>query len=188
MNIPQIQINQQFAQTGINIEKGDLRIEQPDADMNIRQPAAIVEISQEDTFVEIDNYPPRSDMHMKNNTDYLHYRRNSIDQQHMEFLARTARNGDRLMKIESEGNSIEQIAVEETFDGPVDLTVAYLSGPKFRHVPAELNIEIQPRGAEINFTPNKPLIDINRSRVNVHMMRYNNIDISVRGNNLNNKI
>ncbi len=188
MNLPQIQIKQQYAKIGMNIKKPQLNINQNKAKMNIKQPTAKLQIRQKNVNVKIDNYPHRYDLKMKNFTDIRKELKNKSIQKLMGGISRTARNGDRLMRIERKGNNIQQIAAEETFPPQKQLDLKLLRGPNFQVEANKLEIDAQEQKTIIKARVNKPNSNLNWGKVNVRMAQYNDINIYVKGGSVNTRI
>lgn len=188
MNIPQIQIRQQYAKIGMDIREAELQIQQKDAEISIQQPAAKLEIRQVNVELKIDNYPHRYDLNIKNPTDFLQDTKQYSRQKILQSIARIAQNGDRIMRLKNKGNIIAEIAAEETFQPEGRLSIKWLRGPKFEAVPGKVDIEAEERKVSMDVKLNKPEVVFNRGTVRVSMAQYNQISIELPGNNLDTTI
>jgi hypothetical protein len=184
MNTPQIQIRQQYARINILTVNGSLKIRQPRAEMQIQNADIKLEMQHRDVKVEINGYPHRHDLGYKNIEDF---RKESIKRGLEAVLERTARyasQGDRLMRIERKGDPLQDIIEDEAFAKQKEIGLKWKRGPVFKYIPPVLKINWREKKADLKLEINPPEYDFERGEVKVNMERYNNINIFIRDNNL----
>lgn len=188
MNIPQIQIRQQFAKIDINTTPGMLQIRQHKADMQIRQHKGILEIEQSPVKVNIDSYPSRYDRGIKNNADFARDNFNRARAITLEAIAAIANEGDRLMRIEYKGNPIAEIGLEKSTPKPVELTLGWVRKPSFEMVPPRLRIHYVSRKPEISVKLHRPETAFTRGKVEISIRQYGDVEISVKGSSVDQQL
>jgi len=181
MRIPQIQIRQQYAKIKMDIKDASVEIEQSQADLEIKQPRGKLEIKQENVKVEIDNYPLWHDLGFKNIADFAADNAKRGKEEVMKAIGRYVSQGNRFMRIEDKGDPIIDTSVENATPKEGELTIKYIRGPKFNVIPPKLDIKYTPQKPIINSKINPPQYKFNRGEVKVSMAQYNNIEISLKG-------
>jgi len=188
MTIPELQIRQQYCRINLETVKPVLQIRQRKADLKISQPAARLEINKRDTKVEIDNYPPRRDLNLRNITDFRRQILQLARERTMEAIARYAENGDRLMRIEDKSNTLYSVIVSENALEEKELTLGWLSNPRFNVIPGELKIEFKERKVDLQAERRPPEYHFISGRVNINIEQYNQIQISLKGDKVDRTI
>jgi len=106
LNFPQVKINRRDAKIGLNTQNAQLTMKQPNADVSIQQPKADQNIRQHPPKLTIDQSNAWSNLGLKNVFERTRDTAQHGKQAHHKGLARMAREGDELMRIENGGNPI----------------------------------------------------------------------------------
>lgn len=153
MQLPQLRMESQFAKIQINQTNARLEIKQEQPQVMIQQPKPEVRMQTTPSKLSIDQTQAWEDM------DLLSiFRRNDrfaseALQALQAGLARTAREGNELMKIENGGNPIAAQAKRMSSPPPKELGIKFIPSHfavKTHYQPSELHIDV---------TTNKPKID-----------------------------
>jgi len=177
MNIPPLQIHQQRARIAIDTRPPFMEIKQNRAKLRIKQRRGELKIQHRDVRVQIDNYPARHDLGLKNNQDFMHDSAARARRIALEVTARYARQGDRMADSTKPGNSVEEIAYENSIPERKELFLKWVRGPEFSVIPASLEINYTPYRAGIEVGIEPPVIRPHRGKVNVSMMQYAKVEI-----------
>lgn len=184
MNLPQLHINQSFAQIGIEQRFSTLQLRQPMADLQLRQPLPEIKISKTDSKLEIDQTEAFADANLKSPIRVANEWVAKAKQTALQSIAKEVKEGDRLMKIENQRESvIPQIAKEKSLGTVQQFGLGYMpSSPfkvKFDYTPSELRLDANVKKAEVHAKVNEPMIKINQGNVDVYVKQKNKIQIQV---------
>lgn len=181
MDMPQIQINQQFARIGIKIKTPYIKVKQGNSKIGINYPQDKIEINQQNAIVNIDSYPTRYDLNIKNIMDFRKDITQKSKQTVMQSIGRMAQNGDSLMKLENGGNPVVEIIKRETFQPLRELGLKWISRPKFNVEPAKLDVKYKQNSLVLIPESSDTDIKLARGMVKINMVQYNKLDIEIRG-------
>ncbi|GAV12423.1 DUF6470 family protein [Paenibacillus sp. NAIST15-1] len=186
MNIPHIQINQQFSRVGLEREAGVLNIETPPPQLEISQQQVVVRMDHSDSKLEIDSRKAWSALgkaRFEEVTDRIAQESLQIS---MQNIANLASEGDRMMAFHKKENAFSEIARERMFrQYPIEIC----GPPSYDNVeveftPGELKTEWNPGGVQLNFESTKPKIDYYPGKVNPYLIQKNYIFFSSSGKQL----
>jgi hypothetical protein len=185
MNIPQIRMEQTFARLGLHIRKPVQEIEQPPAELNLRQVPARMEIHRTNPRVLIDQSECRADIDLKNifrrNAEWAMEGRQAV----LNAIARISQEGKILRSIESGGNKLKQIAIENTFKQMVPSQITFVpkyGSLKIEGIPVTTEIRWQIGGVQMDPVIRKPVINYTPGRVEGYIEQKNSLKIWVEGN------
>lgn len=182
-----IEIHQTFAAIGINRTEHNLEMKAKNAKLEIHQEQAKIKIHSELPRVEIDQYEAFASAGLKNNYDMLKDFAQTAQQQIMEYIGKTASDGDQLARVEAGGNPIADICGRDASpEHEFNIDCIPKVGPEIT-VKGELEIEAEARpdnGVEITFTP--PVLDASftPSKVNFYLREKASISINYIGKNV----
>ncbi|PLR82582.1 hypothetical protein CVD25_16685 [Bacillus canaveralius] len=159
MRVPQIQIESQAGRVGLNTQKPTQRIDQPPADMIIEQPPAELFINRQPSRLTIDQTLARENLDLKS------YRRRTQDNAMLgvqgikNYVQKTVRDGNELMRIENGGDPIaaqaKRALIDETTfstgDTPAQFSV------KVEYTPAKVHVEWERHEPVMEVQINKPV-------------------------------
>ncbi|WP_248929415.1 DUF6470 family protein [Paenibacillus hamazuiensis] len=179
MNIPRIQIHQQFAQIGIDAELGQQSIKQPQAtlDMNIELPK--VQIDAEDGKLSIDQSKAFEGLGhgpFLQVMSQLYTRSANIG---LQGIAKIVADGNRMAQITNPTNAFAELAKNAAFDS---LEYRPLGTPSYDNVdvhyePGPLDINLQQGSINLQTHPNRPEYHYYRGKFDVYLLQKADIDI-----------
>lgn len=186
MNIPQIQINQQFSRIGLEREAGKLNIETQPPQLEITQQQVAVKLDHEDGKLEIDSRKAWSALgkaRFEEVTDRIAQESLQIS---MQNIANLASEGDRMMAFHNKENAFAEIARERMFrQFPIEISgPASYDNVDVEYHPGELRTEWSPGGVQFNFKRTEPRIDYYPGKVNPYLIQKNYIFFSSSGKQL----
>jgi len=156
-------------------------MKQPNADVSIQQPKADQNIKQHPPKLTIDQSNAWSNLGLKNVFERTRDAAQHGNQVHHEGLARMAREGDELMRIENGGNPIAAQAKRNAgwdFDyKPGGMPVYDLVSLNYEPGRAEINN--QRKEPIIQATPRKPQLQYQAGQVSVQTEQYSDVQIDV---------
>ncbi|MFD7524836.1 DUF6470 family protein [Paenibacillus chitinolyticus] len=185
MQLPRIQISQQYTKIGLSRSPSQLSIEQPKAELNLHQKNAKVSMTAEKSQLEIDSTKAWSAL----GSAKLIELRDRIAQSSfgisMQNIAEIAQNGDRMMDISNHSNAFADIARQNAFkDRPVQIT----GEPSFDNVdiqytPGVVKTDVQGGGVTFDPVLNYPQMKFDPGKLEAYVAQKNVITFSVIGGN-----
>lgn len=180
MRLPQIRLQSQMAKINITQTPASQQITQRKADMSIKQPSAELSINTTPSKLTIDQTQAWEDLDLmsilKRNTKFA----NEGSQALFKGMARRARQGKELMRIEQKGDPLITQAVENSSKGKKDINVKFIPSPfsvKTDYRPSEVNISVRQNKPIIQATPRKPEHVYQPGTVNVEMKQDADLQI-----------
>lgn len=185
--LPQLRMEQTYAQIGLQTERAVQEIKQPQAELNMRQEPAELHIEQPMGILKIDSSEARAQIDLKGilrrNREYASLGR----QKALQAIAEISQKGDQLRHIEKKGNTIARIAAQDskiynstniiqadwTTDG---VSISYKAEPP--------QIEWKAHGVKLEPVIHKPEINYTPGKVNVYVRQQNSLTIDVVGGTL----
>ncbi len=184
LQLPSLEITSQFGKIGIRSYDAVLEIRQPPADMKIRQPLPDVTITKTNSKLEIDQSEAFADANLKPLHRWIKERAQQAKQVVLQDIAQEAREGSRLMKIESKTNAIAQIAKEQSEPAYKQPNIAFIpESPlkvKFHYTPSKISIHVGEYEPKIAVKVNKPIIKYRPGDVQVYLRQKPSIEFSAR--------
>ncbi|HWO77293.1 MAG TPA: DUF6470 family protein [Bacillus sp. (in: firmicutes)] len=181
MQLPQIRIESQQAILGIRTKNATQEIKQPHADVQIRQPKAELSIETKKGQLTIDQTKAWEDMKLYPPLRSIEVSAQKGKQAWFEGIARRAKEGEQLMKIENGGNAISDIAYQKVKPETLNFNIGWIPSHfsvKIHYEPGDVGIQAQPRVPEINVTPQKPIISYTPGDVTYQLEQYPNLKIN----------
>ncbi|MCX7841767.1 MAG: DUF6470 family protein [Clostridia bacterium] len=185
-----LRIEQTHAKTGIESTPSRLEIETQNATLELKQKHAKINIRTELPKVLIDQYECFAEAGLKNTADFTREMAQRGYQQVMEFIAKTAADGDRLAAIERGGNPIADICERDAVpEHEFGLDTIPKSRPRI-DVKGELTLDPERNsegvnnGVEGSYTPGRVDISFTPARVSIYMRQYNSIRFSYAASNI----
>ncbi|WP_080843989.1 DUF6470 family protein [Cytobacillus gottheilii] len=159
MNMPSLQVHQISAKLGINIYQPTMKIQQSQAEMRIEQPAAKLEINYKKSKLNIDQTEAFADVDQKSAARRTREWAEQSKQMLAQGVARRAREGEQMMKIENGGDAIARISKQNSSPPMKEIGIGYLPKTPFR-----VKIDYDPGDVDVNFTSFKPRIDVTTNK------------------------
>lgn len=178
------------ARLGMETTPGKYNMESRRASLELHQKQAKVNIKTELPKVLIDQYECFAEAGLKNSADLSKEQSELAYQQVMEFIEKTAEDGDQLAKIELGGTPIADIAERDAFpEKEFGLAFIPSTGPKFDvtgslDIEAVRNWEGVNNGVEINYQPAQLDTNYTPSVLRIYMQSYPSLNISYQGRNV----
>lgn len=185
-----IRISQSYAQIGIERSPGGLDIQTRSAQLELRQKHAKINLHAELPKVKIDQYECFASAGLKNCLDRSREIAQRTYRQVMEFIGKTAEDGNRLAAIEKGGNPIAEIAVRDAYpEHEFGLDFLPKAAPKIEvtgnlQIDPERNSEGTHNGVEGTFTPGEVNIRYTPDKISIYLKQYGSINFEYTGNRL----
>ncbi|SIS42984.1 DUF6470 family protein [Salimicrobium flavidum] len=179
MEMPRLQISTTDARVGIQTRNAQLSYKQQNADVLIRQPKADVSIRQPEGELSIDQSKARSNLHLNSSAERSRITAQVGEQKATEGIARRAREGDELMRIENGGNPIASQAARN-YGFEVDYQMGNTPVHELVNIDytaREAEIDIQKKEPQINVTPRYPQYSYQPGKVNISLLQEPSITI-----------
>lgn len=189
MRLPQIRLQQTYAQLGLRIQKPVQEIEQPKAELNLRQEPAILEIRQRPGELTIDTSEARANLDLKGPLERVRENAEYGHQKAMEAIAQISQEGDMLRAIENKGsNPIADIAFEESIIYQSKEIIAAGSligdGIEIRYKAHPVEIKVETRGKKMDPVIKKPTHKYTPGKVEGYIRQWNSLQIDFVGLNV----
>ncbi|MCY8736189.1 DUF6470 family protein [Bacillus haynesii] len=182
MEMPRLIMQNIPGRIGLTTTPPDLKMEQPRADLKIEQPPAELEITTTPSKLTIDQTKAWEDLERKHIFKRIEEGAQQGYQDWLAGMARTAEEGDEMMRIEIEGNPLADQARRNSEPEPIQIGVHFTPSfdrVKIAYEPAKVNIEATPHKPIIEATPNKPVVNYTPGSVKVDMLQYPEVKIDV---------
>ncbi|WP_424475338.1 DUF6470 family protein [Oceanobacillus kimchii] len=170
MQIPQLQMRSQLGQIAINTNNAKQFISQRQADLTIQQPQAELKIQTKPSKLTIDQSKAWEDMNLMGILRRTEKIAAQGKQEVMNGIARRARQGNQLMKIEHQSNPIQQQSIANAYEHYKSL------GIKFIPSTFAVQTNYQPSEIDITVIRNEPII---RAKVNQPQISYQPGDVEI---------
>lgn len=180
MQLPQIRLESNLAKIGITTEKPVQEIEQPKADLSIQQPPAELSIKRTPGRLTIDQTKAWEDMGLMHVFRSIEEFAEQGYKDWLEGMARTAQQGDELMRIENGGNPLAEQARVNSENPIYEFNIGWIPSPfsvKTSYEPGTLDISWQRRQPIIEARVNKPEHRYTPGKVNVYVRERNRLEI-----------
>ncbi|MGJ9457625.1 DUF6470 family protein [Oceanobacillus sp. CF4.6] len=181
VKLPQIRLQSQMAQIQIQTTEGKQQIYQPQAELTIQQPKAELSIRTTPGKLKIDQTQAWEDMNLmhisKRNQRFAQEGENAL----MQGIARRARQGNELMKIENGGNPFVSQALQNGHESMKSLAIQFIPthfSVKTSYQPAKVHIEVQTNKPVIDATVRKPEFSYQPGKVETNVKQQQNLEIS----------
>ncbi|MEC9487919.1 MAG: DUF6470 family protein [Halanaerobium sp.] len=154
MNIPHIQITQQYARVELEKRGPQLQLHSEKPAININQQQGRVKVKQREARVKVDSYPVLYDLGYRKPKDIVRDGASKGKEEVSKLIARYASEGDRMMALEKEqGNLIARFAEEEAFTEHKELNIKFKRGPDIRVTDPKLKVDCRPGKIISNYKP-----------------------------------
>lgn len=190
MKTPYLEISQTHGQIGLKSSKPFLKIQQQPADLQIRQQHGDnIKISKKAAQLFIDQTEAFADANIKGPLRRATEYAQGTKQKLLQYLAKTAQQGEQLMKIENGFGKIPQIAAENsklfTKEFGMGWTPQSANRIKMSFQPAELDFSVSRSEPNISVTPRPVQIQAQPWQTDVYIKQKNNLAIRAVGLHVN---
>lgn len=183
-----LSISQTFARIGIETTPGRMEIQTRAASLDIQHKDIQLNIHTELPKVIIDQHDAFSSAGLKGNMEIVADAAQRGYQQLLDYIGKTAEDGEALAAIENGGNPIADIAFRDSFTEH-EFGIDYIPkvGPKIDVTgsisfnPDHVNGIGMRNGVVINVTPGSVNVNYTPSKLKIFMAQYPSIHISYTG-------
>ncbi|MEH7155110.1 DUF6470 family protein [Neobacillus drentensis] len=190
MQVPQIRLQQTYAQTGLRITQPVQEIEQLPAELSIKQVPATMNIDHKPYHLDINQEQMWNELNFKSNSVFSEDMAEFARQEGFEAIAEKSQEGDQMAAIEKKTDAIDAIVTSKANPGPAETIIAFIPSEgsvKINYTPPELNIDWKKGGAEIEVTPHKPNHTYTPGKTEVYLRQMQSLQIDFVGGNINTK-
>ncbi|MED3563482.1 DUF6470 family protein [Bacillus xiapuensis] len=190
MQLPQIRLQQTYAQIGLKITQPTQEIQQPPADLSIKQIPAAMTIDRKPARLDINQDQAWNELNLKSTPVFSADMAEFSKQEGFEAIAEIAQEGDQFAAIENKTDAIVSIAQEKGCPPPQDFNIAFIpsyGSVKINFVSTELHIEWKQGGAEIEAEQHKPIHQYTPGKTEVYLSQKQQLKIDFVGINVNNQ-
>lgn len=180
MQLTSLQIQQSDARIGLSSNRPGPQIKQQAADMQIQQNHNnLIEISTTASQMHIDQTEAFADANLKSPLRVANETAAKALQQVSKYVAKTAQQGDQLMKIEKGTGAFAQIAKANSERAPKQANIGYM--PKtadrvtFQFQPAQVNTQARENETDITVNRRAPQIEMPKWQSDVYIRQKNQI-------------
>ncbi|QCJ42382.1 hypothetical protein FAY30_10945 [Bacillus sp. S3] len=191
MQLPQIRLQQTFAQIGLRITQPVQEIHQEPANLSIKQLPAELSIEKKASRLEIDQIEAWNQLGFKNLNVLTEDIAEQARQDGLEAIATIAEEGDQMAAIENKSDAFAAIALQRSTPPPTNFNITFIpsyGSVKIHFTPAEVSINWKQGGAEIDSTVNKPTHQYTPGKTEVYLRQMQQLQIDFVGGNINNRV
>lgn len=180
MELPQIRLQSQSAKIAIRTTPAELSIEKGKVEQSIQQPKADMQITTTPSKLTIDQSEAWAEMNMKGVARFTDDNNSFAMKEAMAGIARRARQGEQLMKIEDGGNPLASQAKENAEGPQKQFALGWIpshGSVKIDYQPAKVNINVEARKPIIEATPVRPSVNYRPGSVETSISQYQSLQI-----------
>ena len=189
MQLPMLQIESAQAQLGFRSHRPHMQIKQRHADLQIDQEFAEINMSRTKPRLSIDQTEAFADANLKGALRQHEEFFQSGQRKYMEYLAKTVRQGDQLMRIEHGLNKYPQIIKQDHNTPPKQVEIGWMPRTadriKINFQPSELKVDVRIKEPTFRVQINDPQIQIPKWQTDTYVKQKNSIRFNVVGGNVN---
>ncbi|MDQ0116554.1 DUF6470 family protein [Paenibacillus harenae] len=182
MNELRLSIRQTFAAIGIESRAAQQSIQSYSGDQQIKQPQAEMNFSSTPAQLEIDSSQAWSALAKGPHMEWNQQLYSQMKSVFLQNLAQRVQEGHQMANITNKRNAFADIAKNKVFDQSL---VNYIpETPDYDNVhisysPGDVDTAITPSLVEIEYTPIKPEIQVDRGKLDIYLRQKNSISIDV---------
>lgn len=185
--LPQLRMEQTYAQIGLQTQRAVQEIKQPHAELNMRQKPAELHIKQSMGVLKIDMSEARAQIDLKGILRRTREYAALGHQKAMQAIAKISQEGDQLRHIEEKGNKIAQIAARDSliYDNTNIIQADWTTdGITISYQAEAPQIQWKTNGVTRDPVIHKPEISYTPGKVEVYLRQKNSLTIDVVGGTL----
>ncbi|MGG3161380.1 DUF6470 family protein [Geobacillus stearothermophilus] len=182
MRIPQLRMEATYARLAISTTPARLDITQPPAELTIEQPPVEMNITSVPARLTIDQSRAWAAMNNKHVVELIRDGAADGRQAVLDVIARTAIQGDELMRIENGGNPLADQAAANSEGPPFEFNIALVPPPfsvKMDYEPGRLDIDWYTQPPRIDVRTHEPIIHYQRGAVRIDLAQRPSLHIDV---------
>ncbi|WP_408955665.1 DUF6470 family protein [Natroniella sp. ANB-PHB2] len=186
MRIPQLNISQRSGQIGVNKITGSFQMDAQLSEMNVTydnprpfQVVGDVEIDNPSAIVEIDRSSFLEDLGIRKFNSYLNFLEEQAHQKVSQGIDQIVQEGERLARIENQGDPIAQIA-REKFDGDrVEIRYNVSSPADINITREDLNVDVNQARIRVDLNFSYPQVEARGDKYEVYLAEEPELSIEV---------
>lgn len=189
MQVPSLKIQSVRGQTGIQSQRPHIQIQQHDAQLSIKQQHALLEMSSQQPKLNIDQteaFASANSKHVYRLNEEFAAKAMSNAQQ---AIAKYAREGDQLMRIENGGDIIPHLAkINSSLFPEKGVNTGQMPRPfsvKIQFQPAKTNFRVREGSADIQVQRREPTIQHRPWQTDVYVRQKQSIQFQAVGFQIN---
>ncbi|WP_025027199.1 DUF6470 family protein [Caldalkalibacillus mannanilyticus] len=187
MNIARLQMSQVFGRISIQQDSGGVRLEQPKAEMEIQTKPLTIDIEREKGSMDIDQSRSWAAYGLMNPVEMTARIMDQVKNNVKESIAKIAQDGDRMAAIHRSTDVIAELASERRiveFPEFQYASAAEYDNVDITFVADKIHLRPQEARVDIQFVPQRPVIERIPAKVSIHMEQYPSLHIQVVGDQL----
>ncbi|MCA0757553.1 hypothetical protein KP806_21050 [Paenibacillus sp. N4] len=179
MQIPQIQIRQQYGKIHIDADNGRQELEQPQAKLEMEQIEPVQHMNTTRAQLEINQDRAWDALALGDNLKTMSTIYSMASDMALRGLERIVEQGNRMAAIHRGGNPIAEMAGDwqRTYSEYDFRGAASFDNVDITYTPSELTIETTPGRVELNVQVNKPIHHYERGKLEIYMSQYPKLEI-----------
>ncbi|MEH6940750.1 DUF6470 family protein [Bacillus sp. JJ722] len=180
MRLPQIRIQSQPALISLQPKNAIIEQQQPRADLDLQQPPAELKMETTPSKLTIDQTAARESIDLKSIKKRIEEFADEGHKEWLEGIARRAKEGEELMRIEDGGNPIAAHAKQNSERPEKQFNIGFvppLFSVKLHYEPSKVDIQVQVNKVINNTKTNKPTLDYTPGKVEVGLRQRESLNI-----------
>jgi hypothetical protein len=177
-----LSIRQTYAAIGIESNPATQQMKSPQGDLQIQQPAAKMDFSSEPAILQVDSSEAQHALGRGPNLEWNKYVNGQMQSVFLRQLADKVEAGHRMALIANPKNAFAELARDNVFKQSginYQAAVPDFDNVKLSYEPGKVQTHIEASPVEIQYTPQKPDIQVAPGKVDIYIRQKNSIDISV---------
>ncbi|WHZ05400.1 DUF6470 family protein [Neobacillus sp. YX16] len=188
MQVPQIRLQQTYAQIGLRITQPIQELQQEPARLSIKQTPATMKVTRTPSKLDINQDQARNEINMKMPDVFSRDNAEASRQKGLENIAEIVLEGNQLAAIETKTDALAAIAVNKSLPEPDDYNIAFIpsyGSVQIDYTPTQLHIEWEKGGADIHATPHEITHHYTPGKTEVYLRQMNQLQIDIVGGSIN---
>lgn len=184
MQVPQIRLQQTYAQIGLRITQPVQELQQAPSELSIKQTPATMNIIRTPGKLDINQDQARNQVNMKMPDVFSRDNAEAARQAGLEAIAEIVQEGNQLAAIETKTDALAAIAENKSLPEQDDYNIAFIpsyGSVQIDYTPTELHIEWEKGGVEIKATPRQVTHNYTVGKTEVYLQQKNQLQIDFIG-------
>ncbi len=176
---PSIKLDIQSARIGIDIQRSQMEIRQPQPDLEMQTKPTTMEMRSPQGDLQIDQSKAWDALGMGSHETFMHRIYSESKNVALQGIARIVEKGNRLAAIEKGGNPIADMAADRAFEPS---SMNYLGEASYDNVdldymPHKVEIDVNLGSVDIQITPHQAEISYTPGKVSIYMQQYPKVEM-----------
>lgn len=191
MQLPQIRLQQTYAQIGLRITQPVQEIHQAPANLSIKQIPAELSIEKKAARLEIDQIEAWNQLGFKNLNVLADEWADAGKQACLEAIGQIAEEGDQMAAIQNKSDAFAAIALQRSTPPPTNFNITFIpsyGSVKIQFTPTEVHVNWKQGGAQIEVAPTKPIHQYTPGKTEVYRRQIQELQIDFVGTQIDNRM